>query len=613
MHSQTPLSPDDRFATLLGGLDEALAQGQMPPPAALAEQGFELADRLVRGRRCVELLARLRPSRRALAAQETPAGGDTAPGSGTQPLAGLLPTTLGRFEVRHELGRGGFGIVYLAHDPLLKRDVALKVPRFSTLADPELEAAIFPRSAGRRGTGPSQRGRRLRRRRGGRSQLHCLRVLSGNHAGPVAAGSRNRPIAFAQAATLIACLADAVQHGHSRGILHRDLKPGNVMLVEIAAGRRSRRRTGRPAHGCRLGEAWYCPKITDFGLARRIDEGGQTRDGAVLGTPSYMAPEQARSGAEQSTAATDVYGLGAILYELLVGRAPFIGESPLEILDQVRHQEVVSPRRLRPRLPRDLETICLKCLAKNPQQRYGSAALLADDLRRFLAGEPILARPVGRTERAVRWCLRNPAVATLDRRDRALAGVRNRDRHDAGRLGTHRKEPCRRGGPPRRCPRSPGQEQRRAGASGPRAGRIPLRPGRKSRRGVSRRHRKQRAAEGGGFLRPAEAATRPRPCRSTKNLSSRNLATPSWKPSAAGPTHGWRRSADSSAITNKRSRIISKPGPFSKSWPPTFLTLGNTARSRRDRITDWEPCLPSWEIGRKPKPSFVRPWPSCKP
>jgi tetratricopeptide (TPR) repeat protein len=409
MDSQSPQSSDDRFTALLGGWDEALAKGELPP-ATLGVIEPDLADRLSRGRRCVELLARLRPGRRALALQETPAGGDTARSGGASHLSALLPTTLGRFEIRRELGRGGFGIVYLAHDPLLKRDVALKVPRFCTLADPELQQR-FSREA-QAGAG-----------------LDHPNVAAVYDAGEVAGvgyiasaycpgitlaqflRKQDRPIAVAEAAALIACLADAVGHGHSRGILHRDLKPSNVMLVEAAPS--GEPATGEPRHCCRLSDVWYCPKITDFGLARRIDDEAQTRDGAALGTPSYMAPEQARSGAQPSTPATDVYGLGAILYELLAGRAPFIGESPLEILDQVRQREVVPPGRLRPNLPRDVETICLKCLAKNPPARYGSAAQLAEDLRRFLGGRPILARPIGRAQRALRWCQRNPVIATL--------------------------------------------------------------------------------------------------------------------------------------------------------------------------------------------------------
>ncbi len=411
MNSQVPLSTDDRFAALLGGFDDALALGATPPRSPLDEAGAELADRLARGTRCVELLAQLRPRRRELAMLETPRGDDTAAVS-THAPPGELPRALGRFEIRRELGRGGFGIVYLAHDPRLKRDVALKVPRFAALADPDLKQR-FAREA-QAGAG-----------------LDHPNVAAVYDAGEVAGVSyiasaycpgitlaqwlrqQDLPLAFSQAAALLACLADAVGHGHSRGILHRDLKPGNVMLVEAAQADQPDAASAAPAHSCRLGEKWYCPKITDFGLARRIDEAGQTREGAALGTPSYMAPEQTRSGAEQCTAATDVYGLGAILYELLAGRAPFIGESPLEVLDHVRSQEVVSPRRLRPRLPRDLETICVKCLAKQSRQRYATAAALAEDLRRFLAHVPIRARPVGRLERAWRWCQKRPLVAGL--------------------------------------------------------------------------------------------------------------------------------------------------------------------------------------------------------
>jgi WD40 repeat protein len=191
---------------------------------------------------------------------------------------------------------------------------------------------------------------------------------------------------------LVQALARAAEHAHRQGIVHRDLTPANVLLTKEGQ-----------------------PKITDFGLAKILIGGAATltQTGAVLGTPSFMAPEQAAGKTKDIGPATDVYALGAILYELLTGRPPFKAETPVETLHQVQEQEPVSPSRLQPRVSRDLATICLKCLQKEPRKRYESAEALAQDLRRFQAGEPIQARPVSRTEKLWRWCRRNPAVASL--------------------------------------------------------------------------------------------------------------------------------------------------------------------------------------------------------
>jgi serine/threonine-protein kinase len=193
-----------------------------------------------------------------------------------------------------------------------------------------------------------------------------------------------------QAARLIETLARAVHVAHCRGIVHRDLKPGNILLT--AEGE---------------------PKIADFGLAKCLEgDAGRTQSGAVLGTPSYMAPEQAAGEVRRIGPATDVYALGAILYELLTGRPPFRGESILAVLELVRTQDPVPPSRLQPNTPRDLETICLRCLQKDPAKRYASAELLAEDLRRFLAGSRIKTRRPA------------PRRGTLTRRaGRALWGV----------------------------------------------------------------------------------------------------------------------------------------------------------------------------------------------
>jgi serine/threonine-protein kinase len=315
------------------------------------------------------------------------------------------------YEVLDVLDRGGMGIVYRARQVALKREVALKM----ILAGPH--------------AGPAQRARfrteaeaLARLRHPNIVQIYEVGEIEDRpyfameyvEGGSLAERLAGTPLPSRSAAELTETLARAVEYAHGRGILHRDLKPANILLQQ-ESGVRSQE-SGDEAASSSSG---FSPRISDFGLARRLDAGAESADGcqtstgAVLGTPSYMAPEQAEGKPGKIGPAVDVYALGAILYEMLTGRPPFQGETTLDTLEQVRVQEPVPPRRLQPKVPRDLETICLKCLEKEPHRRYPSAAALADDLRRFLAGQPILARPASLWNQGVRWARRQPALAGL--------------------------------------------------------------------------------------------------------------------------------------------------------------------------------------------------------
>jgi WD40 repeat protein len=289
------------------------------------------------------------------------------------------------YQIIKELGRGGMGVVYQALDVKLHRVVALKMVLAGAHAGrAELTRFVSEAEAVAHLQHPNIVQIFESGQHGGLPYFTLEFVAGGSLADKV----REQPLPAREAAQVVEQLARGVAYAHDRGIVHRDLKPENVMLA---------------ADGT--------PKITDFGLAKRVEGSAHlTATGAVVGTPSYMSPEQAAGRTGTIGPPADVYALGAILYRLMTGRPPFQAATQLDTLQQVLEADPVPPKQLQRQTPVDLETICLKCLHKDAPRRYSSALALADDLRRFLAGEPILARPTGRLERARRWCRRSPAL-----------------------------------------------------------------------------------------------------------------------------------------------------------------------------------------------------------
>jgi serine/threonine-protein kinase len=364
---------DRRLAEVLGGFLEAADTGEAVDRAELLARHPDLAAELTAFFDDTDHIGRwaapLQPVARAA-------------------LARNVPPPFGDYEPLEEVGRGGMGVVYRARQKSLNRVVALKTIQAGRLAS----AAEVQRF---------------------RNEAETVALLDHPHVVPLyEVGAHEGQPYFTMrwyeggslaerlerfgadpraAAELVAVVARAVHHAHQRGVLHRDLKPSNILLD--ADGR---------------------PHVADFGLARRAEgDAGPTRTGDLLGTPGYMPPEQAQGRRGAVTTATDVYGLGAVLYALLSGRPAFAGETVLDTLEQVTGREPDPPGAGGRRVDRDLETVCLKCLRKEQAQRYGSALAVAEDLERWLAGEPVLARPVRWRERVGRWCRRNPVVAGL--------------------------------------------------------------------------------------------------------------------------------------------------------------------------------------------------------
>ncbi len=372
-----------------------------------------------------------------LAAQEVPTvrmwAPDLAPRPGERPVqaapgfgrdlsfpdfpfpAGYVPRVEG-YDILGEIGRGGMGVVYKARQVSLNRLVALKMIRAGELAEPDalarfraeaqaIAALQHPNIVQVYEVGESD----------GRPYFSLEYVAGGNLAQAIA----GRPQPPEAAAELVEALAGAIHFAHSQGVVHRDLKPANILLQKTEdRGQRTEEPGASPSSVlCPLSSG--IPKVADFGLAKSTAAAADTPGdrptgrGLIVGTPQYMAPEQATSGPAAVGPAVDVYALGAILYELLTGRPPFQGASAMDTLLHVRFLEPIAPRVWQTKLPRDLETICLKCLQKEPHKRYASAAALADDLRRFRRGEPITARPAGTAERAWRWARRYPETVAL--------------------------------------------------------------------------------------------------------------------------------------------------------------------------------------------------------
>jgi predicted Ser/Thr protein kinase len=370
--------PEDTLDAIIADYVQQVEAGQVPDREALLAKYPNLADQLRAffadfdrlDRQVGELRMSVDPNRTT----DLPAP------------TGELPRVryIGDYELLEAIAHGGMGIVYKARQMSLNRLVALKMILKGELATPtdvarfraEAEAAAHldhPHIVPIYEVGEHEG-----------QQYYAMRYIEGTSL------TRHPRADARKEAGLLATVARAVYHAHQRGILHRDIKPSNI-LVDSA------------------GE----PYVADFGLAKRVDdERSLTESGALIGTPRYMAPEQA-AGQKDLTVAADVYSLGVVLYERLTGQTPFNGATMLEIVRQVREAEAPRPSSILPGLNRDVETICLKCLEKDPAKRYSSAEALADDLERWLRGEPILALPVGRVEKLTRWARRNPVVATL--------------------------------------------------------------------------------------------------------------------------------------------------------------------------------------------------------
>ncbi|MFL5241139.1 MAG: protein kinase domain-containing protein [Gemmataceae bacterium] len=413
---------DDELEALVAQFLAQLQAGENPDREALIRAHPNVADRLKARLALAEMVYRVglapveewpsagenvdwpnstsglhaRPTRRADANEEG------------RPAQGL-PSNPPDYEILGELGHGGMGVVYKARQLRLNRIVALKMIRAGVHASPELLARFHIEAET---LAKLQHPNIVQIYEVGEytgCPYIAMEFVDGGSLHDLLANNQAPPRA---AAELTETLARAMHAAHLRGIVHRDLKPANILIRK--AEHSNSKSQNSPIEGFGFNVSAFTPKVTDFGLAKHLAENkGHTATGEVVGTPNYMAPEQASGRLRDIGPPTDVYALGAILYELLTGRPPFEGQGGMDTLRRVLSEEPPAPSRLRPKLPRDLETICLKCLEKEPAKRYQTAENLADDLRRFLNREPITARPSGVSERFLKWVRRRPLWAAL--------------------------------------------------------------------------------------------------------------------------------------------------------------------------------------------------------
>jgi serine/threonine-protein kinase len=387
--SQSAAKPptDDEVAfSVLNAIVEDLQAGRQPDRTSLLEHAElePVAD-------CLELLEKLAPPAFAPPASAGERGIAEAATlvRTTSPDPSIAPSLpdLGKYELLEEIGRGGMGVVYKAKQKDLDRVVAIKMILAGSLASPDQVSRFVAEARAMARLHHPQVVRVLET-----GEFHGHHYLVMEHlSGPSLAGVLSSgPLAFERAASHVAQVARAVAYLHAQGIVHRDLKPSNILLDE----------QGRPC-------------VTDFGLVKMVTIGAKaTATGTILGTPAYMAPEQAARNLGTVGPQSDVYSLGAVLYESLTGRAPIQEQTPLDALVQVLEGEPPRPRAINPQIPLDLELVCLKCLEKAPEARYASAAAVADDLDHFLKGEEVSARRVGLGHRLGRWARREPALAS---------------------------------------------------------------------------------------------------------------------------------------------------------------------------------------------------------